>query len=523
MRNQIARSSGRTPLFSSAKRWMQDAHLANITGLHPEEILAKRKEGISRRQALKVAGVGAASLALGSKMAWASNGPKIVIVGGGMAGLNASYQLKQKGFRAEVYEGSSRVGGRMYTARNVMGNGLNTELGGEFIDSIHKDMKQLAKEFHLDLHDFEKPSERDFETTYYFNGHHYSEAQVISEFQSIAALIADDQNNFEFDSYQSYNQLAYDLDHTSIADYLTQVGATGWLKEFLDVAYNIEYGLETNLQSTLNFLYLIDPDTNQGFNLYGESDERFTIADGNDALTSAIACEIDDRITLGHKLIAIQERGNGFRLTFQKTGGGTKQVDCDYALITIPFTMLRQVDIQMDLPAAKRQAIDELGYGTNAKLILGFDQRFWRNHNDSGEYFTDNGVQSGWDSSRMQPGQKGSLTYYSGGVNGLAVGAGSPEHQRDLTLPKINQMFPGANAHHNGKVIRFHWPTHPWTQGSYACYKVGQFTAFSGAEFERVGRLYFAGEHCSSDYQGYMNGAAETGRRAAHAIWQKVK
>ena len=154
MRKLIARSSGRTPLFSSAKRWMQDAHIANVTGLHPEEILAKRKEGISRRQALKVAGVGAASLALGSKLAWAANGPKIVVVGGGMAGLNASYQLKQKGFRADVYEGSSRIGGRMYTARNVMGSGLNTELGGEFIDTIHKDMKQLAKEFHLDLHDF---------------------------------------------------------------------------------------------------------------------------------------------------------------------------------------------------------------------------------------------------------------------------------------------------------------------------------------------------------------------------------
>ncbi len=503
-------SSGRTPLFTQVRKWMISAHQAN-------------QEGVSRRTLLKTTGVGAAALALSSTRAFAASQPKIVVVGAGMAGLNASYQLKKKGFRADIYEGSGRVGGRMYTARNVFGNGLTTELGGEYIDSIHKDMKDLCREFHLDLRDFERPSERGYETTYLFGGQRLSEAQIIAAFQPVAAVMAQDQNDFEFNDYSDYNQRAYDLDHTSIADYLTQAGASGWLYDLLDVAYNIEYGLESSEQSSLNLLYLIGTDTNQGLELFGESDERFTLKDGNDALTSAIAGELCDRIALGHKLIAIQPRGNGFRLTFKKTGGGTKTVDSDYALITIPFTLLREVDIQVPLTPQKRQAIDELGYGTNAKLVLGFNQRFWRNHDLSGEYFTDNGLQSGWDSSRLQGGNAGTLTYYSGGQNGVLVGTGSPESQRNAALPLFEELFPGATARHNGKVVRFHWPTFPWTKGSYACYRVGQYTQFSGAEFEPAGNLYFAGEHCSSDYQGYMNGAAETGRRAANKIWREVR
>lgn len=498
---------------------MRKADLANRFGCDPDQIVARP----TRRDVLKTAGVGAAALALCNREALAAAGPKVVIVGGGMAGLNAAYQLKKKGVRADVYEGSNRTGGRMLTARGVFGSNLTTELGGEFVDSIHHDMRALCREFGLALRDFEKPSERAYETTYFFGGNHLTESEVIAAFQPVAAQMAQDQQDFVFDSYQSYNQRAWELDHTSIADYLAQAGASGWLYDLLDVAYNIEYGLESDEQSSLNLLYLIGTSTNQGLELFGESDERFTLAEGNDALTTAIADEVADRIELGHRLVAVQPRNSGYRLTFQKAGGGTRQVDCDYCLLTIPFTMLRQVDIQIPLPAPKRQAIDELGYGTNAKLILGFNQRFWRNDGLNGEWFTDNGLQSGWDSSRLQAGQPGTLTYYSGGDRGIELAVGSATHQRDLNLPLLADMFPEAGPTHNGKVVRFHWPTHPWTMGSYACYKVGQYTQFSGAEIEPVGGLFFAGEHCSSDYQGYMNGAAETGRRAANAIWKKVK
>jgi monoamine oxidase len=70
--------------------------------------------------------------------------------------------------------------------------------------------------------------------------------------------------------------------------------------------------------------------------------------------------------------------------------------------------------------------------------------------------------------------------------------------------------------------VRWHWPTYPFTKASYACYKPGQWTGMRGAEAAPVGNLLFAGEHCSLDYQGFMNGGAETGRLAAETVLRKV-
>ena len=74
----------------------------------------------------------------------------------------------------------------------------------------------------------------------------------------------------------------------------------------------------------------------------------------------------------------------------------------------------------------------------------------------------------------------------------------------------------------NGKVSRFHWPTFPWTKSAYSCYKPGQWTTIAGAESVPVGNLFFAGEHCSYDFQGYMNGAAQSGADTAKLIMSKL-
>ncbi len=86
----------------------------------------------------------------------------------------------------------------------------------------------------------------------------------------------------------------------------------------------------------------------------------------------------------------------------------------------------------------------------------------------------------------------------------------------------IERAFPGATAARNGKVSRFHWPTFPWTKASYACYKPGQWTTIAGAESVPVGNMFFAGEHCSYDFQGYMNGAAQSGADTAKLIMSKL-
>ena len=89
------------------------------------------------------------------------------------------------------------------------------------------------------------------------------------------------------------------------------------------------------------------------------------------------------------------------------------------------------------------------------------------------------------------------------------------DEQTARLVPGADRVFPGVGAARAEKGARWHWPTYPFTKGSYACYRPGQWTGIRGAEAMRVGNVFFAGEHCSLDYQGYMNGGAETGRKAA--------
>jgi monoamine oxidase len=112
---------------------------------------------------------------------------------------------------------------------------------------------------------------------------------------------------------------------------------------------------------------------------------------------------------------------------------------------------------------------------------------------------------------------------YLGGQEGVRVGAGSAQSQLSRYLPVLEAAWPAAKGQYNGRVERMHWPTHPFTLASYACYLPGQYSTIAGAEGKPVGKLFFAGEHCSAWYQGFMNGAAETGRLAAKDLQAALK
>ncbi|MFZ9943139.1 MAG: FAD-dependent oxidoreductase [Bacteroidia bacterium] len=90
-------------------------------------------------------------------------------------------------------------------------------------------------------------------------------------------------------------------------------------------------------------------------------------------------------------------------------------------------------------------------------------------------------------------------------------------------LDQLDAMWPGTAAQFNGTSKLIHWPSHPWSLASYACWRVGQVTTIMGAEGKNVGNLYFAGEHCSLWFQGYMEGAAETGFNVAKSLAKIVQ
>jgi monoamine oxidase len=163
--------------------------------------------------------------------------------------------------------------------------------------------------------------------------------------------------------------------------------------------------------------------------------------------------------------------------------------------------------------------IGELGYGTNTKLIGQYESRVWlERQRMSGSSFSDLTPQTTWDSSRGQPGTTGVLTIFLGGYAGADANGGTPEAELQSRLPELDQIFPGArSAYRKHSALRMHWASARFALGSYACYRPGQ-ARWSGKEGERVGRLHFCGEHTSAEFQGYMEGAVESGERVAREL-----
>ena len=281
-----------------------------------------------------------------------------------------------------------------------------------------------------------------------------------------------------------------------------------------------EYGREINDQTAINFLFLftINPG-NANYDIFGLSDERFKVQGGNQQIPDALANNLQGQIQLNRKLTKISFNAAGkYVLQFQ-TG---PNVTADICVVTIPFTLLRQVNLtELNLPSWKTNTIQNLGYGSNAKLLLGFTGKKWRDYGHSGGIFS-NGtstpstqfIQTGWDNTRLQTGPNGGYTVYQGGNQGTNLSLS----QANTMLNHLNAMWPGTSAQYNGTVKLIHWPSHPWSLASYACWRVGQVTTMMGAEGKKVGNLYFAGEHTSLWFQGYMEGAAETGDTVAKQI-----
>ncbi|MQA29245.1 MAG: NAD(P)-binding protein [Luteitalea sp.] len=534
----------RSPLFGSLGRALRIAALATRQpsgGPSAEEILER---AYTRRRFLRESALATVGLTVGTwacrsepgppatappsasrSSAGSPASPRIAVVGAGVAGLNAAYKLQQAGLTARIFEGSDRIGGRMFTATDLLGDGLTTELGGEFIDSTHEEMLALMTEFGLERLDTQAPEAAALKPeTYFINRRHYTQAQAVRAFVPLAKRILEDYDSLgDVVDYKTEGGGSA-FDRQSIAEYLDGHGVTGWMRELLDAAYVTEYGLDTGEQSALNFLFLIgtgDLADRRAFSLLGESDERYKVRGGNQRIVDELAKRVEPQIQRRHRLEALRSREQGFTLTFQRDGGAVDE-DADVVILAIPFTLLREVKMELDLPAVKKKAIQELGYGANAKVLVGFRNRPWQAQGFSGDTYTDEAFQLAWDNSFLQQGPAGGLTLYSGGKAALAVGEGTAEAVAERLMTGVERAYPGATAMRNGKVARFHWPTFPWTKGSYSCYKPGQWTTIAGAEGEPVGDLFFAGEHCSYDFQGYMNGGAQSGADAAKAVMARL-
>ena len=512
----------RTPLFGLLQRAARIARASTLTGEPPGELHERVVENrVDRERRRVLQGASAALLLGGCAQMPRPIGPvddEVVVVGAGIAGLTAAWRLRQAGVCVRLFEAQGRVGGRMLSLRNHFAGGQVIELGGELIDTGHVRIRALAAELGLVLDDLLE-GERAGDT-WYFDGRAIGEREIVEAFVPVAQAIERDVATLgdgDLD-HRDENPAFRALDALSIAQWLDRNGVGGWLRKLIGVAYTTEMGLETEEQSALNLLTFIGTDDANAFKVFGESDERFHVRGGNDLIVQRLGDRLDDAIESGHALEAVASRGDGYALSFRR-GAASREVVAKQVILALPFTLLRHVRIDAALPDRKRRAIDTLAYGTNSKLMIGFDRRVWRDHDANGASMSDLPYQTTWDTSRRQPGNAGVLTNFTGGHHGLALGDGTPKQQADVAVAALERVFPGVAAARQGaREARMHWPSQPWARGSYACLRPGDWSSLRGLMGEAAGGLHFAGEHCALDTQGFMEGGCESGEIAAREV-----
>mgnify|MGYP003575043194 CR=1 FL=1 len=496
---------------------------------------------LNRREFMAGAGKLAAGAAVGGVGALvrgvAAPPPKsaitVGIVGAGLAGLACAYELNRRGIIATLFDANDRAGGR---CRSLAGffPGQVAELGGEFIDTPHKTLLGYIREFKLAVEDVDK---QPGEVLYYFNGEQYPESRVVDEYRAFVPAMRSDLRTLSGEPTATDHTPADEmLDRTSLKQYLESRGAAPLIKSVIEQAYKAEYGLEIDEQSCLNFLLFIHADRRSKFTPFGVfSDERYHVVSGNDRIVEGLRDRLPGRLQLGMRLVGATKTAAGrIELAFAQ-GAGTHEVTFDAVVLALPFTTLREVDLDasLGLPDSKRDAIRLLGYGTNAKMMIGFNGRPWLSLGSNGEAYSDlSHHQLTWETNPIRASAgRGVLTDYSSGRRGATLNPDDVQNEANLFLRDLEMIFPGALAsaarRADGGILAHleHWPSNPLSRGSYTCYRPGQFTSIAGNEGTPVGNLYFAGEHANSFYewQGFMEGAALSGIQAAQQILQDIK
>ncbi len=541
----------RTQLLRSIVRLASQYRVADQAGLEVESIRESQdhevlsgQRALTRRRFLAGSATAAAALALPQRSFGSLvREPRIAIVGAGVSGLNCALALADKGMRSTVYEASSRIGGRMFSnANGYWSDHQVTEWCGELIDTDHVTIQKLAARFGLVLDDLTAAEPLGSKDTCYFDKGYYPHAQLLKDFAPVhQAVVADSDAAGYPTTWQSHTPAGLKLDAMSVWDWIESRvpgGHASKLGQLLDVAYTIEYGGDTTEQSALNLVYLLSG-SNKSFQIFGASDERYHVRGGNQQIPSAIAAHLatlDMPVMSGRSLTAIRRRSDGaFALTFEK-GGVLQDELADLVVLTLPFAVLRTLDYsRAGFDDLKDKAIQQLGRGRNGKLQLQFKQRLW---NESGAWgigngasYSDTGYQNTWEPTRGQSGSLGVLNDYTGGkvtalkqTKAAFAYGGNPNVHADakVFLNQIQPVFPGLPQLWNGKATSSLPHLSPLFNCSYSFWRVSQYHTIAGYEGVRQGNVFFAGEHTSQDYQGFMEGAASEGKRAAREILKQL-
>ncbi|MFJ3585399.1 flavin monoamine oxidase family protein [Streptomyces sp. NPDC090127] len=517
---------------------------ARRLGVPVDELRGMRSDPVGRRSLLKYAAATGIAVSAGTAVsrpavARAVTPARVAVIGAGISGLTAALTLQDAGVSPTLYEAEpSRVGGRMWTQRNHWAYGQTSEIGGELIDTSHKKILELCRRFDLPTEDFLGGGPNGAEEVLWFNGAYYPRHQADEDFNAVYHSLRRDLSEAGEVLWNRSTPTGTALDNMSVHEWIESRvpgGHSSPLGRFIDVAYNVEYGADTTEQSSLALVLLMGYQTNPGnFNIWGLSNERYHITGGNDRLPNAIAGALaPGTLRRGWSLTAVRANADGTQtLTFTEAGA-TRTVVADHTILTVPLPVLQRLDLtQAGFDPLMRNLLRDARMGHCTKLNMQFGTRPWRGTGawpgiSAGDCFTDSEVQQTWDTTKVQGGTGGILIQYNGGSLAKALTPAGPfstesdPYVRSLVtryLGGIDAFFPGTSRAYTGRAQLSAWHRNPNALGAYSCWPVGYLHRYAGYEGTPQGNVHIGGEHCSYDFQGFMEGGATEGERAAREV-----
>jgi len=495
----------------------------------------------TRREFLRrvtiLAGSAAASSALPALAAVANNVPQlhVVIVGAGLAGLCAAYELERSGHRVTILEADTKhVGGRTRTFR--FSDGLYGEAGAMRIPTRHDITRRYIREFGLPLRKFVLSNPQG---CYFLRGERQRIADAArlnrlyalrddergkspddlwsdSVVRALKSLSESEKKDLTADTLATDKVRAYD--QQSLQQLCEAAGLSDEAIELLAVTQGAETLLSSAATEHLRE-ELLEVWT-QGF------DE---IVGGTDRLASAFAARLRSKPRLGCEVVRMSQRSDIRRTAAVYRQRGTEQrVEGDFLLCTVPCPVLTRIVVEPELPGPKQRAIRQLNYDSSTKVLVVTKRRFWETDDGifGGGTFADLPTGTTYYPSdnaeardpRVSRGPGVLLASYSWGQ--AARRLASLPHQERVTsvLLHLSRVHPQLRE---PDIVResasWSWDNHPYSGGAFAWFMPGQHSSLHRHIIAPAGRIYFAGEHASLTHT-WMQGALESGLRAVREM-----
>jgi monoamine oxidase len=446
-------------------------------------------------------------------------GKRVIIIGGGMAGLVAGYELARAGHDPLILEAQNRVGGRVYTLR-TFAPGLYAEAGAMRIPRVHDLTLGYVEHFGLPLRPFVMGNPNGL---VHVGGRRLTAAQ---------AGMTPDELGFEVAEHErgrSYSDL-WDEATRELRGWIEADEAAGWeriyreydgytIREFLELKGFSEGAIE--MYGVMNFVETgihnaVVEEFREDFGRQFEDMQE--IVGGSDNLPNAFYHAMPERIRFGAEVHAIDQDADGVTVHF-KTEAGRYSERGDYAIVTLPFTVLRQVEILTPFSREKQRAIRQLNYAASTKILFQVRERIWETEDGilGGATVTDLPIRRINYPTPDPTNPRGVLlASYTWDQDAARWGAMDEETRLEEALEDVAKIHPRIRDVYEGGASHA-WYDDKYANGAFAMFQAGQQTALQADIVRPEGRIHFAGEHCSL-YHAWIQGALESGLRAARAI-----